>query len=170
MRANNNDIREDFFSAMRRLAASVTIITTGTADKQAGLTATAVCSLSADPPSLIACVNREAGAHDLIASSGRFAINLLSADQEELAMLFADPQRAKTRFEQAAWHADNHGVPLLEGTAANIICRLERAVEAFTHTIFIGVVEDIHLNKSSPLLYGTGSFGRFTSPNQMKNK
>jgi len=161
MRANTTDLREDFFSAMRRLAASVTIVTTGDGDNQAGLTATAVCSLSADPPSLIACVNREARAHDLIISSKRFAVNLLSAEQEDLAMLFADPERAKERFSQAAWHPDSHNVPLLEDTAANIICRLDKAVEAFTHTIFIGVVEDIHLNKSSPLLYGTGSFGRF---------
>lgn len=164
MRAENSDLREDFFAAMRRLAASVTIVTTGTTERQAGLTATAVCSLSADPPSLIACVNQSATAHDLILQSKRFAINLLSADQEELATLFADPERAAERFKQAKWHPDEHGVPLLDGTAANIVCRLEKAVDAFTHTIFIGVVEDIHLNKSSPLLYGTGSFGRFTAP------
>ncbi|MGD8326936.1 MAG: flavin reductase family protein [Sphingomonadales bacterium] len=162
MRADKDqDIRESFFSAMRRLAASVTVITAGDGTRQAGLTATAVCSLSADPPSLIACVNQSAGAHDLIANSKRFAVNLLSADQEQLATLFADPERAPDRFKEAHWHEDPNGVPILEETAANIICRLEKAIPAFTHTIFIGVVEDVKLNKSSPLLYGTGSFGRF---------
>lgn len=161
---SENDIKDSFFSAMRRLAASVTIVTTGNGTQQAGLTATAVCSLSAEPPSLIACINQNAHAHDLILSSKRFAVNLLSAEQEQLAMLFADPERAAERFNIAKWHSDDHDVPLLEGTAANILCRLERAVDAFTHTIFIGVVEDVILDKSSPLLYGTGSFGRFISP------
>lgn len=158
---NDDDLNSAFLSAMRRLAASVTIVTTADESGPAGLTATAVCSLSIDPPSLIACVNTQASAHDVILRAKRFAINLLAADQQDLALLFADPSRAAERFTQSKWQQGLGGVPLLEGTAATVECRLERAVDAFTHTIFIGVVEAVSVNKTSPLLYGTGIFGRF---------
>ena len=67
----------DFIAGMRRLAAGVTIVTASQGELRAGLTATSVCSLTAEPPRLLACVHREADAHDMILASGRFAVNVL---------------------------------------------------------------------------------------------
>ena len=74
---------------MRHLAAGVTLVTTAGGGSRAGLTATAVCSVSAEPPQLLACVNREAEAHRLLLATGHLAVNLLSAGQHELADRFA---------------------------------------------------------------------------------
>ncbi|MFZ5609235.1 MAG: flavin reductase family protein [Pseudomonadota bacterium] len=159
-------LERDFLGAMRRLASTVTVVTTGDGSRQAGLTATAVCSLSVAPPSLLACVNRGAGAHDIIARTRRFAVNILAAQQTDLALLFADPLRASQRFAKAAWLPSGDGVPIIDGAVATLVCRLDQAVEAFTHTIFIGLVEEVQLSERDSLLYGDGRFGRFGPPEQ----
>ena len=80
---------DDFKEGMRHLAASVTVITVAQNNKKDGLTATAACSVSAEPPQLLVCVNREAGAHDLIQEEGVFGVNVLARDQEDIAKRFA---------------------------------------------------------------------------------
>ena len=79
----------DFREGMRHLAASVTVITVAHNGTQDGLTATAACSVSAEPPQLLVCVNREAGAHDLIQEKGEFGVNVLARNQENIAKRFA---------------------------------------------------------------------------------
>ena len=96
---------DDYRSGMRQLAASVNVITVSHNGERDGLTATAVCSVSVKPPQLLVCVNRIAGAHDLIQSEGVFGINVLARDQEDVAKRFAgiDGVEREDRYSLGAW-------------------------------------------------------------------
>jgi flavin reductase (DIM6/NTAB) family NADH-FMN oxidoreductase RutF len=127
---------------MRRLAGGVTIVTARLGDVRAGLTATSVCSLTAEPPRLLACVHREADAHDLILESRVFAVNVLAPAHRELADHFGGrgDSHGPARFAMGRWRPGAGGVPVLADAAASFQCRLVEAVAAGTHTIFIGEV------------------------------
>lgn len=87
-----------FKSGMRRLAAGVSLITTTFNGEHHGLVATSVCSVSAEPPSLLVCVNQVASSHSAIQQAGFFCVNLLAQDDDELAKRFSDPAARATRF------------------------------------------------------------------------
>ena len=109
----------DFIAGMRRLAAGVTIVTARLDEVRAGLTATAVCSLTAEPPRLLACVHREADAHGLILDSRLFAVNLLTPAHQALSDHFGgrDESHGPTRFSVGAWAVGATGVPILTDAA-----------------------------------------------------
>lgn len=159
-----NDITDAFKEAMRRLAATVTVVTARCGDERQGLTATAVCSVSMEPPQLLVCVNREAATHACIEKSGAFCVNILAQDQKEISNVFASPvdPNAPGKFEQVGeWDEAGPGVPCLRGAAANVVCELAEAVEGGTHTIFIGrVIEARAEGESAPLLYAKQGYVR----------
>ncbi|MGD9511983.1 MAG: flavin reductase family protein [Geminicoccaceae bacterium] len=133
----------DYLAGMRRLAAGVAIVTTQHGEVRAGLTATSVCSLNADPPRLLACVHHRADAHDLILASRTFAVNLLGPEQQALAQHFGgrDDCHGPARFGLGRWVAGTTGMPVLGDAAAVLECRLVEAIPAGTHSILIGEVE-----------------------------
>jgi len=141
------DHNEAFREAMARMAGAVTIITASEHGVPCGLTATAVCSLSTTPTSLIACINADASAHDTIIRTGAFGVNLLAPCQAAIARRFAgqDGIRGAARFEGSEWTAGDTGVPLLVGAAAALDCRIVQRVDGFSHSILIGVVEAVLL-------------------------
>jgi len=139
--------RETFISAMAAMAGGVTIITTGRGENRGGLTATAMCSLSADPPSLLVCVNKRAAAHDLLLAEGYFAVNVLDSQHRDLALQFANTKLdAKGKFSGDSWGTLLTGVPVLKTAAAVFDCELDRAVDGYSHTILIGRVQGTLLN------------------------
>jgi cob(II)yrinic acid a,c-diamide reductase len=96
-------LQDDYKGLMRHLAGAVTVVTAGKPGERRGLTATAICSLSVSPPTLLACVNRRAGAHDLIISDRVFSVNVLASDQESVAAAFrvGATSRARNGSRQA---------------------------------------------------------------------
>ena len=110
-----------FIQGMRQLASGVTLITTAHEGRRAGLTATAVCSVSAEPPQLLACINRRSETHRVIDQSGVFAINVLASDQQRLARIFAGAGDiyGDSRFDQAG----GSGSPSAECPAISAIPR-----------------------------------------------
>lgn len=149
---------QDFKNGMRALATGVTLITTAHDGIRRGLTASAVCSLSASPPMLLACVNKSAVAHDIITARNAFCVNILSTRQAALATLFADHSAIERRFEMGDWRTGKLGMPVLGDALASFECSLDLAVEKATHTIFIGAVEAVHTTVGDPLLYFGGNF------------
>lgn len=151
-----------FKKGMRHLAASVTLITTRHRDLRGGLTATAVCSVSADPPQILACVNKSASAHDPIADAGFFCINILSPDHRKIAERFAGMHgiEGDDRFRDLGeWSTLTTGAPVLKGCPVSFDCRLVTKVSAGTHTIYIGEIVDLALDAAAaPLLYADGTF------------
>lgn len=153
---------ELFIKGMRQLAAGVALITTAHDGRRSGLTATAVCSLSAEPPQLLACINRRLEAHDLALAGGSFAVNLLASDQRPLAQTFGGGSGilGEARFESARWTALVTGAPILASGLASFDCRVSKALPADTHTIFIGLVEAVVIESHrEPLVYVEGDYG-----------
>jgi flavin reductase (DIM6/NTAB) family NADH-FMN oxidoreductase RutF len=152
---------DSFKQAMRRLAAGVTIVTTKHAHVRGGLTATAVCSLSIEPPQLLVCVNRSAAAHELIAEGENLCVNLLAHRHQTLAARFAGQTGilGSDRFRAGRWTTLKTGAPVLEDALASFDCIVTEKVAAASHTIFIGRVVDVHLRTNGkPLLYAQGAF------------
>jgi flavin reductase (DIM6/NTAB) family NADH-FMN oxidoreductase RutF len=151
-----------FKKGMRHLAASVTLITTRHRDLRGGLTATAVCSVSAEPPQLLICVNKTASAHDPIAEAGLFCVNILAPDHRKIAERFAgmDGVEGDERFiDMGEWSTLTTGAPVLKGCPVSFDCKLVTKVAAGTHNIYIGEIVDLTLDpKAHALLYCDGAF------------
>jgi len=153
---------QSFIQGMRQLASGVTLITTACGGRWAGLTATAVCSVSAEPPQLLACINRQAETHRMIAGSGAFAVNVLAAKQHRLAQVFAGASGVygDHRFDEAEWCTLLTGAPVLTPCLASFDCRLIEIVPAASHSIFIGEVVAVQLEPAlDPLVYVEGDYG-----------
>ena len=139
-----------FKKGMRHLAASVTLITTRHGDLRGGLTATAVCSVSAEPPQILVCVNKSASAHDPIGEAGFFCVNILSPAHRKIAERFVD---------MGEWSSLSTGAPVLKGCPVSFDCRLVSKVSAGTHTVYIGEIVDLALDPAAhALLYADGNF------------
>ena len=151
----------DFRSAMRHLAGGVSVITVGQGKDITGMTVTSVSSLSVDPPTLIVSVNRESSSWPVLKRHGFFGVNILTADQSDIAERFAgkDGLKGAARFAGAQWIARMTGVPLLAGALAAIECEVEDIVERHSHAIVIGRVLDMQLSsRSAALAYWQGQY------------
>lgn len=158
----NPNLEQDFKSAMRRLAATVSIVSTANQDGWHGMTATAVTSVSMDPPSVLVCVNTTASLHKVLHAGRRFCINLLRASQESYAGTFSSSKiRGAERFADHAWKGSDEpeSLPYLVDAQANLFCDIDQMVSYGTHTIFIGRVNAIRIGELvSPLLYADGQY------------
>jgi len=155
--------REKFRSAMRQVAGAVSVVTTrGVDGEPRGVTATAVCSLTVEPPSVIACINRETWVGQLAPQSGNFCVNVLARGQQPVAETFAGRTglAAADRFQVGAWSDHETGAPVLEDAIASFDCDLDQAVEFATHVILIGRVRKTVGGRSDaePLIYVDGGF------------
>lgn len=149
-----------FREAMRRPANAVAVIAAQAGDRRAGITATAVCSLSDAPPSLLVCVNRASPALAVFLAAERFSVNYLTEAQADLAALFAGRagRFGAEKFDAAAW-MEGEGAPMLAGALAAFDCALERVVDHATHAILIGRVERLMVEETpGSLVYGAGAF------------
>lgn len=159
MTGDDDALIGDFRLAMRRVAATVNVISLNVHGRPVGITATAVSSLSMDPPSLLVCINRAASVHASMADMARFRINILHRDQIEIARMFADRKMEALRFADG-WELDGDGPPRLIDAQASVLCRRIDHHQFGTHSIFIGVIEDVCVRDDvSPLLYWDGRYG-----------
>ncbi|MBD2750542.1 flavin reductase family protein [Microvirga sp. BT688] len=132
----------EFRLAMRELASAVSIITAGQGKKRRGLTVTALCSLSVEPPSLIVCVNKATEGHKAILQHGSFCVNVLAAEHRLFADSFAGRtgRRGIERFSEGEWTSLVTGAPVLAGAIAVLDCEIINFLDHGTHTVFIGAV------------------------------
>jgi len=151
----------DFRGAMRHLAGGVSVITVGQAKDITGMTVTSVLSLSVDPPTLIVSINRESSSWPPLKRHGFFGVNILTADQLDVAERFSGKGGLKgaDRFIGAKWAPGLSGVPLLEGALAAIDCEVENIVERYSHAIVIGRVLELQVSsRTAALAYWQGQY------------
>lgn len=155
---------EDHRLGMRQLAAGVSIITTRCGETPVGLTATAVCSVTVDPPRMVVLVNKKVAAADAILASGALCINVLSAEQAQLARVFAgmvEGVHGPARFDYGRWGTRVTGAPVLEGVLASFDCRVIKVFDESTHHALLCDVLDISEPPGGePLIYVNGTFCR----------
>jgi flavin reductase (DIM6/NTAB) family NADH-FMN oxidoreductase RutF len=151
----------DFRGAMRHLTGGVSVITAGRGKDITGMTVTSVSSFSVDPPTLIVSINRDASSFPLIRRHGAFGVNILAADQLEIAERFAGKGGLKgaDRFAGARWVTAVSGVPLLVGALSAVDCEVEEIFERHSHGIIIGRVRDVrNSTRNAALAYWHGQY------------
>jgi flavin reductase len=150
-----------FRDAMRRVAATVNVITIVEDGVSMGMTATAVSSLSADEPSLLVCVNQTASMHGALTTADHFCVNVMHRDQIEIAQTFSNSKLRDVRFATGGWRNDELGPPYLSDALASFVCERQQLIAFATHTICIGSVRQIRFRDDiDPLVYLDGSFVR----------
>lgn len=127
---------EQFRHAMSRLGAAVNIITTDGPAGRHGITASAVCSVTDSPPTVLVCMNRRSGKHQLFRDNGQLCVNVLGGHHQMLASRFATPADAATRFDHDPWSTLVTGAPVLADASAALDCRISQVTEVGTHSVF----------------------------------
>jgi flavin reductase len=143
-----------FREAMSRYGAAVHVITTDGVAGKGGFTATAVCSVSDDPPTLLVCVNRKSQNGHIVANNGVFCVNTLGADSEELSNVFAGRTGAASadRFATGTWETLTTGSPALASAIVACDCRVIEINAVGSHNVIFGVVEAVKLGSAVPAL------------------
>ena len=155
---------EQFKLGMRALAGAVNIITSRHAGHRYGMTATAVCSATADPPTVLVCVNRSTTTHKAISESSVFCVNVLRADDRELSRLFSGLGTGQGRFRDGEWIELATGSPVLANSLVSFDCRVANRLDHGTHTVFLGEVARLQIGKrGKPLLYADGQYAKLAS-------
>jgi flavin reductase (DIM6/NTAB) family NADH-FMN oxidoreductase RutF len=156
---------DEFKQAMRHLAGGVTIIATEHVGCRTGMATTAVCSVSADPPTILICINARSSVHEPIRKSGRFSVNLLASGHNDVARRFSGETgvRGEERFATGAWALLVTGAPVLESALAGLGCRVTEVVRMATHSVFFGAVVGVASRAAAkPLIYAHGTYGTFS--------
>ena len=151
-------MKEQYLEAMSRAANSVTVVTTNGVAGKAGVTVSAMCSVSVEDPSptILVCVHNLSPACEAIRTNNAFCANLLSVDQSHISDSFAGRSGAKgvDKFDCATWYEQENGSPILDGALASFDCQLVHDVLIGTHHIFIGQISFVaSCDAGKPLVY-----------------
>ena len=153
-------------AGMRRIAQGVSVVSlVDEQGERAAMTASSVTSVSAEPPSMLVCVHRDASLHASLSASRPFCINALASDMDAIATLCAGGATGDERFAVGNWESDaDTGLPFLPGALANFFCTPDSALQYGTHLICVGRVDAVRVcrDDGSPLLYLGGAYGTFT--------
>jgi flavin reductase (DIM6/NTAB) family NADH-FMN oxidoreductase RutF len=143
-----------FKAALRHWPSGVSVVTTRVGALNAGMTVSAFFSVSLAPPLVAVCLDRKAATLGLIAQSGRFAVNVLSAAQSQLSDRFAAKDNEPTRFDGVALDAvEAAGSPLISGAVLHLDCELTASHDAGDHVLCVGEVGVAIIHEGAPLIY-----------------
>ncbi len=150
---------DHFRRVLGHFATGITVLTTCDADQRpTGLTASAFCSVSLEPPLILVCVDHKSQSYPALRERGQFAVNILRADQEAISRRFAST--SLTKFDGVPYRLGALGVPLLDEALAQLECVVVSAHVEGDHTIFVGRVEQTRVTDGQPLLYYRGRYAR----------
>jgi flavin reductase (DIM6/NTAB) family NADH-FMN oxidoreductase RutF len=151
--------KQEFRAALGHFASGVNVVTARLADGQlAGITVTAFCSVSLDPPLVLVCIDRRARLHEPLAGGQKFAVNVLSSEQEVLSRRFA--ASGPDQFAGVGYTLSSEGTAWLDDTLAVIECSFVEKYAGGDHTIIVGQVEATRVREAKPLLYFRGGYGQ----------
>ncbi|MDR3373981.1 MAG: flavin reductase family protein [Ancalomicrobiaceae bacterium] len=155
-----------FRAAMRQFVGTVSLITVGTGDERSGLVATSAGSLSADPPLVLVCVNRQASSWPLFARHAAFGVNFLRPHHRALAERFSgrDGTTGSARYDGADWRTMVTGAPLLKDAAVAFDCELDDMFDKGSHSVVIGRVMGVATAEGEDaLVYWRGGYRSLTA-------
>lgn len=151
----------EFRNGMALLPGAVTVITTDGPEGPAGFTASAVCSVTDSPPTVLVCMNRSSFAHRFFAANGVLCVNVLSAAQQDVSGLFANREVAMAeRFARCPARPLATGAPALDGALVNLDGRIVATHEVGTHSVFIVELQRIQVPDGATALPGLAYFNR----------
>lgn len=149
-----------FRNAMASMASAVCVITTNGKAGRCGITATAVCSITDTPPTIMVCINRNSEMNTIFKENSHLCVNVLSADHVEVAKHFAGMTNVEMndRFTLNDWQDELYNLPILKGALANLQGKISELSEMGTHTVFFVEVETVNVNQGSGLTYFNRNF------------
>ena len=148
---------EDFRVALSAYATGVTVVTAVGEQGPSGATASAVTSLSLDPPMMLACLDRGSRTLTSVRAQGRFGVNALAAGQADLAHRFSAKDPAPAKWEAVKW-TEQQGLPRLEGALVWVACELRDLIDGGDHLILTGTVLEAEASEGEPLLFHRGDY------------
>lgn len=153
------DLPDTFKAAMRRLAASVSIVVAKGDEGPVGMAATSITSLTADPPAVLVCVNRMTSLHALLVPTAPLSVNLLARHHREVSMAFGGGTPREERFKVGDWQEGANGLPALADAQANLECVIDAMLAYGTHSIVIARVIRAQVSDTvAPLVYQDGGY------------
>lgn len=157
------EVRDDFLSAMSNVANSVTVVTTDGSGGRFGATVSSFCSVSADPPQVLVCLNHSGQTANAVVENGVFCVNVLPESGSELAMIFAGQTTTDEleKFSDPKWKKEQFTSPLLEDVTA-FQCTVKETVSSTSHFIIIGEVVKVVEGNAPPLIYLNRKFVKTT--------
>lgn len=146
--------QRDFRAAMSNLSAAVNVVTTNGPGGRAGITVSAVCSVTDSPPTILVCVNQSSYTHGIFRRNQRLCVNILSSGDEELAGHFAGGTGVPMaeRFEWSIWDHDTEDIPMLRTAAARVVGRIISDHTQGSHSIFMVSVDRVDVQENSDAL------------------
>lgn len=126
-----------FRNAMSLLTSAVSVVTTAGLSGRYGFTASAVCSVTDTPPTLLVCMNKTSSSHAHFVENKILTVNVLGAHQQHLSKAFASKMTTEERFKQGVWTELETGAPVLEDALVGFDCEIDQIQEVGTHTIFM---------------------------------
>ena len=148
---------DDFRDALSRFASGVSVVTTrDSAGRAHGITVSAFCSVSLDPPLVLICIEKLTASHYAFHESKAFIVNILDSSQQDLSEQFAAP--AVDKFADQEFEPGTEDIPRLKTALASIECKLINTHDGGDHTIFVGSVERVTAGNSEPLVYYRGEY------------
>lgn len=143
-----------FKEAMANYPTGVTVVTA--IDEEGnpiGLTVNSFASVSIDPLLILWSIDKRVSTYELFKKVDKFAVNILAENQAEVASLFASRTSNQKRFSNSDWDLSEYNLPVIKGTMATLQCKTFKQIEAGDHTILIGEISEISVEKKSPLVY-----------------
>jgi flavin reductase len=141
-------LQTEFRNAMAQLGSAVSVITTDGPAGKFGFTASAVCSVTDQPPTLLVCMNRNSWAHAHFKQNGVLCVNVLSSDHQYLSGIFADASlRSEQRFIHDSWQVMASGAPVLSSSVASFDCLIDACHEVGSHSVFYCQVQAIRISE-----------------------
>jgi flavin reductase (DIM6/NTAB) family NADH-FMN oxidoreductase RutF len=138
----------------------VTVITAQTGAGPVGLAVGSFSSLSLEPPLVLFCAGSSSSTWPKIREAGRFCVNILAEDQEDVCRTFAS--KADDKFAGLGWKPSGLGAPILDGVLAWIDCEIADIVNQGDHDVVIGRVHELSVaHEGKPLVFFRGGYGRF---------
>jgi len=154
-----------FKRALGQFASGVTVVTTLDAKgRPLGLTVTAFCSVSLDPPLVLVSIDNRSDAHEGFRASGLCGVSLLAEGQEDVSRRFA--RGGASKFEHVSLVTGRHGVLLVAGALAQIECRVAATLPGGDHTLYLGEVLTVRVSPGRPLVYQAGHYRRLEGLDQ----
>lgn len=153
--------KDEFRHALGKFASGVTVITSKDASGNLhGITVSAFCSLSLEPPLILICIDKNTGSHFSLTETDAFVVNILREDQQYISDRFAS--YLPDKFEIVEYHNGIDDLPVLANVLANLECRKVNAHDNGDHTIFVGQIERATINDGEPLIYWHGNYRKIT--------
>jgi flavin reductase (DIM6/NTAB) family NADH-FMN oxidoreductase RutF len=148
---------DEFKAALGRFASGVTVVTTKDADGNLhGLTVSAFCSVSMNPPLILVCIHKNTGSYSSFEESKAFVVNILEESQQQISNHFAS--HSDDKFSGQHYELNENGLPILADCLVNLECSLKHSYDGGDHTIFVGEIEKTTVHGGKPLIYAQGKY------------